>query len=156
MKKITIAFVLITLLAAAGFAAGSQEQTEQTWGPGQGMYQNSGDYTGEIITLTGELEFEENGFPELISGNETYELMYHYLNTSNLNISKGDEVTVKGYLVPGPMWDNDGEENHVMLTSAIIDGKEYIIADPGNYGMRGSVGRGRGTMMGGSTGRRCW
>jgi hypothetical protein len=43
-----------------------------------------------------------------------------------------------------------------MLTSAIIDGKEYIIADPGNYGMRGSVGRGRGTMMGGSTGRRCW
>ena len=160
MKQITIAIALITFIAAAGFAAGSQEQTEQTWDPGQGMMQRDGDYTGELITVTGEIMFEENGFPELISGEDKYELMYHFPDTSELDINEGDEVTVSGYLMPGPGWDTDADENHIMLISAIIDGKEYILEHDLNYGPQGMMGRhndrGRGSMIGGSSGRRSW
>ncbi len=159
MRKITVAFVLIILVSAAVFSEGSQEQPEQTWGPGQGMFQSFEDYTGEIITVTGRIKLEENGFPELISGGETYELMYHFMDTSGLNINEGDEITVKGYEVPGPRWDNDADETHLMLTGAIINGKEYILSDY-DYcrppGFNGSFGRGRRPMMGGSFGRRGW
>lgn len=123
------------------------------------MYQGFEGYSREIITVTGIIEFEDNGFPELISGGETYELMYHFLDTSDLNINEGDEITVKGFAVPGPRWDNDADETHLMLTGAIINGKEYILSDSDycySTGFRGSFGRGRRPMMGGSFGRWGW
>jgi hypothetical protein len=161
MRKISIAIILVILVSSAVFSEGSREQPEQSWGPGQGMFQGFEGYSGEIITVTGKIEFEENGFLELISGGETFELMYHFLDTSNLEITEGDEITVKGFAVPGPRWDNDADETHLMLTGAIINGKEYILSGSDycystGFRGRGSFGRGRRPMMGGSFGRWGW
>ena len=151
-KTLIIAIALVALTAGFGFAKGAQENdvTEQA-APGPGVF------SGELVTVTGDLIFEDNGFPTIKSGGKEYELMYPYMLNYEIEVAEGTEITVEGFLVPGPRWDDGEDEEHLMVTKAVIDGKEYIIPHGPMAGGPGARGYGfcwnDGPMMGRSGAR---
>lgn len=154
MKKILIFTVLLGVLAAAAvFAAGGQEdQYEDGRRPGMRdgygpRYEDRWEgYDGEIITLTGIIKLEGEWHPELETADGTYELMYPPFLDEGLDVRNGEEITVEGYLVPGPRWEAEEEsgELHLHVTKAVIGGKEYVVEHPGprHGGPRGGMAYG--------------
>ena len=168
MKKI---IVLAVLLAAAGgsilFAEGSQEQDQEQYygrGPGAGPGfsdmgpsrggRGTGQYADErwegfnaddVISVTGTLVLVDNFHPALQTGDGVYELMYPRFFDDEIDLEEGETVTVEGFLVPGPRWEEENEEElYLHVTKAIIDGEEYILDD----------GQGPGPRMAGKSPRR--
>mgnify|MGYP006283930215 FL=1 len=191
MKKIIIFAVLLSMITgAAVFAAGDQEDDYgdgRSNAPGRqnqpGRMPGSRDgygpryedrregFDGEIITLTGTVKLEGEWHPELETVDRTYELMYPPFLDDGLDVQDGEEITVEGYLVPGPRWEEAeevGEELHLHVTKAVIDGKEYVVEHPGPrhggrrggmvYGRPGSRrdGRGAGGQGRGDAGRKTY
>ncbi len=151
MKKTVLTMVaLLTMISMAVSANGIKEDSvSNTWVPGYGRFVQDGTitpYSGDIITKTGTLKLTDNDRPKLITGNETYELMYPYYYSYNLEIKDGQEITVKGFEVPAYRWNTDGDEKHLMLTEATIDGKEYKLNNNNYYGPYGGR-RGRNNRM---------
>lgn len=140
MKKIILlTFVLTVIAGTAVFANGEQEGSfDDAVRPWRGE-----EFDGEIISLTGSLKLEEGEFPSLIADGEEYELMYPHFLDDGIELSDGQPVTVEGFLVPGPRWETEGEELHLRVTKAVIDGEEYDLE---------AYGPGFGPMMGGSYG----
>jgi len=146
MKKIIVFTVLLSVLAgAAVFAAGGQED-DYGYGP---RYEDRWEgYGGEIITITGTVKLEGERHPELEAADGTYELMYPPFLDDDLDVREGEAITVEGYLVPGPRWEDTEDESGEMylhVTKAVIGGKEYVVQHPGprHGGRRGSRGYGR-------------
>ena len=133
----------LLLVSFSAFAEGAREDTPQ-WGP-MG-------YTGELVEVTGIIELEGGEMPELKTKDGTYELMYPWFMTTGIEISEGDEITVSGYIMPGPPWEADEDEKHLRVVSAVIDGQEYDLSDSttGNWGYFGGSHK---SMMGGPRGR---
>ncbi len=155
-KTLFIAIALVALAASFGFAKGAQENdVTENAGPGPGAF------SGELVTVTGDLIFNDNDFPTIKSGDKEYELMYPYMLNYEIEVAEGTEITVEGFLVPGPRWNDGEDEEHLMVTKAVIDGKEYIIPHgpmaAGRFGGycwddEGSGRRGYRSMMGRSRG----
>ena len=133
MKKITFTLALLLVLSLGSvFASGSQEQEERPWG-------FRDDYQDELIELTGRVNFPGYGHLELEAGGETYELMVPFFLLDEVDIQDGETVTVEGYLVPGPRWsDEDGDEKHLAVTEATVDGETYDLGFGRGY-MRGRM-----------------
>lgn len=157
-KKLLLSLVLIPILlggfgATAAFASGQSEDPAQPYGrrgpwPGRGYDERPvPTFSEETITVTGQLYFDNRMHPELKSGAKEYELLVprHYLY--EVDLKEGQTVTVEGYSVTGmPRFEaEDGEEVHLWVTRAVIEGKEY---DLERYGR--SFGRGRMGMRGGA------
>jgi hypothetical protein len=117
MKK----FLIITLLLTAGavlvFSAGTNEL------PGPWTRMN------EEITVTGKIQLTDGEFPRINSGGKTYELHYPYYEGVEFTIEDGDRITVKGFETMGPPWREDEDIIPLRVTSAAIDGKEYVLPD---------------------------
>jgi hypothetical protein len=175
MRKILIFAVLLSMTTvAAVFGAGDQEDDYEDgrrpgrrYGYGPRHEERWEGFNGEILSLTGTVKAGDGWRPELETSGGTYELMYPPFLDDGLDVKDGEEITVEGYLVPGPRWEEneEREEQHLHVTKAVIDGKEYVIEHPGprsggpggrrDYGGRGcrrddspGWGNGRGDSRG--------
>ena len=152
-KTLFAAAVLLTVVSVFSFANGVKEDTTNpAWGPGYGRF--GGNTTaqaarpfkqGDLVTVTGNLKLVQNDHPELVTSDGTYELMYPYIYSDDVDLKDGQEITVKGYDTPAYRWSSDGDEKHLMVTEATIDGKVYKIGrdDFGPMGMKGGRTGGR-------------
>ena len=116
----------------------------------------------EPVTITGTLQFEGDDHPALKAADGVYELMVPMHLASQVDVEEGQEITVEGYLVPGPRWGREGEETYLRVTKALIGGEEYVVdeelggpcceepraGDWGRGGMRGKGMQGRGSGRG--------
>jgi hypothetical protein len=139
MRTITLITVLF-LVAGAGlvFATGQQEDAQAPYGPRSAFTQ---DEYGETVEATGRLSFDENHFPVITSNGKTYQLMIPRFYYDDVDVEEGDSLTVEGYTVPGPRFE-EAEENtvYVRVTRALIDGNEYELDHMAMAGPRGRGG----------------
>jgi len=160
MKKMSFLLaVLIPLSAGFTFAEGMREDTSnQPYGAAQSGW----NYTEpEIISVTGTIHIEEGAFmPELkTEEGKSYELMVPRYYTYNSDITEGDTITIEGFEVPGPRWNQNSDTTHLAVTKAVIDGKEIVLEHrpyagqpmAGGYYGRGGYGK-HGGRMGGPRG----
>ncbi len=161
-KTLLTALVLIAAVSMSAAANGVQENStvSPAWGQGYGRgyartapaYANP-PVTAEEKTITGTLRINGTDRPVIVSGGESYELMFPYYYGYNLDVKDGQEITVKGYEVPAYRWAGNGSEKYLRITEAEINGKDYILAAPGAFGPgRGRTG-GRGMGNRGGMGR---
>ena len=143
MKRVLILSVI--LLAATGvaglFAEGQVENDDQAYGRGRW---NDSRVELEEVDMTGEVFFEDRDFPMLKTADGEYTLMVPRFYTDDIEIKEGQTITIKGFigLEDGPRGrfaESDETGDHVMVTSAVIDGNEY------------DLGRGPSTMMRGGS-----
>ncbi|RKX92906.1 MAG: hypothetical protein DRP59_04330 [Spirochaetes bacterium] len=167
-KRIVTGLVLLVLMAMSAAANGVQKNSAtNTWTPGRGQrYRMAPGNTqgitppfeaGEKLILTGTLKFAENNEIELVTKDGTFDLMYPYYNTPNIDVKDGQNVTVKGYEVPAYRWSNGDDDKHLHVVEATIAGKTYSFENLYNMkpGSR-TAGRMGGRMSspgGGRTGR---
>ena len=152
MKRFLIMFSGLFLFGAiALFAAGDLEADARSGAYGE-CCQDDGEF--ETVSVTGTLELNADDRPELVANDGVYELMYPYYLSDGIEVKDGDTITVEGILMPGPRFE-EGDENHLRVTKAIINGKEYDLNDAANGGRRAPMSRGmrgrapsRGGMMG--------
>ena len=152
-KKLATAVTVLMMVSVLSFANGNKEDGSQgTWGQGYGRNSNINGTSverpfeqGDLITLNGTLKITGSKRPEIVTEKGTYELMYPYMNGDNLELKDGQTATVKGYDTPAYRWSNDGDEKHLMVTEATINGKAYKL-DTENFGPM----NGRGNGMHGS------
>ncbi len=155
MKKAIVMTVLLAMMVSAvSFANGTGETTGQatTWGQGYGRYAAAGNSNfqrpfeqGDELTLTGTLKTTGDDRPVIVTGDGTYELMYPYIYSNNIELKDGQQITVKGYETPAYRWSEDGDEKHLMVTEADVDGKSYKLSSD-DFGPK----NGRGGAMRGS------
>ena len=153
-KRMLLSLVLIPILLGgvglSAFASGQSEDDTQPgrpgpWG-GRGWDQRPAPtFSEETVTVTGQVYFDNRMHPELKSGAKEYELLVPRYYLYEVDLEDGDTVTVEGYTVTGmPMFEEeDGDEVHLWVAKAVIDGKEYDLERYG-YGR----GPGRGGRMG--------
>jgi hypothetical protein len=149
-KRIIILLLIAGVAAAGVFASGNKEDESEAARPDWRRMPRgeAPDFSEETITVTGELYFENRMHPELKSGGEEYELLVPRFYASELDLEEGQTVTVEGYTVEGmPCFeDEEGEEVHIWVTKAIIDGKEYDLEAGGFRGGHMGSRSGMGMM----------
>ena len=121
MKRVLIMMMVLSFITgvSAVFAEGQVENGRNPYG-----------YSLEIVSVTGQIFFEDRAFPELISGSKEYELMVPRYYQYDPDLTEGQTITVEGFIASGtgPCCTEDeaeGEEVHLRVTKAIIDGVEY-------------------------------
>lgn len=142
MKKIILLTIVLTVITGmAVFANGEQEGSFDRAVRPWNMY----DEEPELMSLSGTLQLEYGERPTLLAGGEAYELMYPPFLDDGIDIENGEAVTIEGFLVPGPRWSTDDEENYLHVTKAVIDGEEYELD---------RIAGGYGAMAGGRSSKR--
>jgi hypothetical protein len=146
MKRNTMMIIAaVMLLTGIGsvFASGNKDAAPQTpqapfaRGPQMNLASN------DKVTLTGTVAVTNKFHPELKVDSKLYYLMVPRFALDDIEVKDGATVTVEGFAVTGvPMVGEEAEA--VLVTKAVIDGKEYDI-DRGFGGpMMGGDGRGMG------------
>jgi hypothetical protein len=147
-KRIIILLLIAGVAAAGVFASGNKEDDSQAARPDWRRMPRgeAPDFSEETITVTGQVFFENRMHPELKSGGEEYELLVPRFYAYDMDLKEGQTVTVEGYTVEGMPCceDEEEEEVHIMVTKAVIDGKEYDLETGGFWG--GRMGSRRGMM----------
>jgi hypothetical protein len=143
-KILIVSAVLGFALASLAFAGGQKEPTV----PGQAAPLTS----GQKLTLTGPVSFQNLIHPTLKSGDKVYELMVPRYLVEQAGLKEGAKVTVEGYQVA-----EDDATIDVFVTKATIDGKDYDISQfrgrgPMGDGPRGNSPMGNGRWGGGMMG----
>jgi hypothetical protein len=138
-KILIVSAVLGFALASLAFAAGQKEPTV----PSQAAPLTS----GQKLTLTGPLSFQNLIHPTLKSGDKVYELMVPRYLVYQAGLKEGAKVTVEGYQVA-----EDDATIDVFVTKATIDGKDYDLSQVRGRGMMGDGTRGDGRWGGGMRG----
>ena len=148
-KTIVTVLVLLAVITMTAAASGVQENPAtnraRSFTP---PYVN-----GEELSITGTLKIVSSSDIELITDKGTYNLMYPYYNTPDIDVKDGQEITVKGYEVPAYRWSNGNDGKFLHVEEATVDGKTYSFDN--YYGMRGNrmPARSAGRMGGRSGGR---
>ena len=135
MKRVLITVLVLSLITsvAAVFAEGQVENGQTPYGAGRSVnprWDNEYGDSLETISVTGKIYFEDRVFPELISDSKKFELMVPRYYQYGTDLKEGQTITVEGFLAPetGPCCteeEAEGEEVHLRVTKAIIDGIEY-------------------------------
>ncbi len=154
-KKLAAAVTVLIMVSVLSFANGNKEDgTQMTRGQGYGRNANMNRTSversfeqGDLITLSGTLKINGSERPEIVTEKGTYELMYPYMYGDKLELKDGQTATVKGYDTPAYRWSSDGNEKHLMVTEATINGKAYKL-DTKNFGPMNGRGNGSGRMGG--------
>ena len=97
----------------------------------------------ETVELTGRITFEDWPHPEFSSGGKSYELMIPPPGM-DIEVEPGQTIMIEGYRVePGQLPEGTDSE-YLMVTKAVVNGKEYDLSRPsrdagpdGRSGMRG-------------------
>ncbi len=91
--------------------------------------------TLEVITVSGSLKLVNGEMPYLENDGIKYTFRAPWQQFQTLELEDGMNVTVEGYEMPvrAMLW--DGSEKSIMVTKAIINGKEIVVDhEPGMYG----------------------
>ena len=165
-RTIVLASVLVLMASMTVLASPVRERDESNAPWGQ----------WDSVTVTGELDIRDGYFPTLKAEGETWELMVHEV-PEEIDIESGRTITVTGFEMPRHRWQTTAETRALMVETATIDGKEYILAEGpgmmmGGYGgmmgrapqgnTRGGWGSSGGMMGSGGAGNRdsagygCW
>jgi len=134
---IFMAAAISLLSVAAVTAEGIQEQRDGNAAPQRG----DRNFTDEVISVSGTIEFSVSGAELKTSDGQEYELMYPRFLAGDIEIESGDTITVEGYLMPGPRWDDEGDEQYLRISSVTIDGEEYDLETRVGHGPRGNSGK---------------
>ena len=130
-KRLIVLLLIGGIAATGAFASGDKEEPQRPprWDGPQ--------MSEETITVTGQLHFEDRMHPELESGGREYELLVPRYYAYELDLEEGQTVTVEGYTVEGMPCceEEEGDEIHLWVTKAVIDGKEYDLEDGSRMGM---------------------
>lgn len=153
MKRSIVVILLAGMTGLVSIAAVSAEGAQE-----QGRYappaSRMNQYAeGEAVSLTGTVEVTVEGVTLLAEDGGEYELMYPRSAAAGMDVESGDTITVAGYLVPGPRWEGEDDEQFLRISQVTIDGEEYDLAaasrpgyGPGS-GPQGDVyGRGKGSQ----------
>lgn len=147
-KKIMLVLLIAGVAAAGVFASGDKENKPETARPDwRRMPRWDGpELSEEVITVTGQVYFENRMHPELESGDAEYELIVPRFYVYELDLQEGQTVTVEGYsLEEMPCCEDEEEEElHIWVTKAVIDGVEYELEDGPRMDPRWGMGPGRG------------
>lgn len=175
MKKELLVLLMIVSSAMILSAEGKQDEDVQNYGRGPGMmggYRYSDEQADkrfegreaaideylksqETVSLSGTLSLVNGELPYIEKDGTKYSIMAPWSYLDDLNLTNGMAVSVEGYVMPGPPLQWDDSEKNLMVTKAVIDGKEIVIDHPMDgsaYGgpMGGKPGHGRGgARMGG-------
>ncbi len=150
-KVLTIVLLVAAVLATPTFARGTKDDTTPPAGPSARGW---GSQTKTEVT--GKLSFDD-WHPTLKTDKEEYALMVPGRYRNDIDVKEGDTIKVEGYLVENAPWCRDANEKGLLVTKAVVNGKEYTIDQrgfgPGAMGPGGRGGRMRGPgMMGGNWG----
>jgi hypothetical protein len=150
-KKIIVLLLISCVAAVGAFASGNREDRAETTRPDwrRTPRWEGPELSEQTITVTGELYFENRMHPELESGGKEYELLVPRFYAYKLDLVEGQTVTVEGYTVKDmPCCEGEeGEELHIWVTKAVIDGVEYDLENGPGWGMMGpGMGPRRGMM----------
>ncbi len=143
-RVIVLSLIAGLVVAAAAFASGQKDAATQT------PYAA----TGQKVTVTGPVTFENLIHPTLKSGDKVYALLVPRRLIYWAGLKEGATVSVEGYQATGlPPWaDIPNGAIAVYVTKATVDGKDYDLSNLGGQ-MMGGGGRGYGRgMMGGGWG----
>jgi hypothetical protein len=138
---------LVTLLAASAplIAEGAQEQQSSGSAPAVRRPYAQQLPAAQLVSVKGKLELSV-GRPKLNGEDgKEYELMYPYMLAEDVDIDDGAAISVSGYLVPGPAWNQEGDELHLRVEKVTVGDKVYDLSKytaqtgPG-YGPRSGMG----------------
>ncbi len=134
MKKTVIISVL--LLSAATLSFGQNfygRQGEEYQGmnrsPARQNFMRPGSGSGgvaELVELKGKISLEENSFPSIKTGKEDLDLIIGPAAVETLKLKSGDNITVKGFKVPGPNWSVD-EKSALKVREITVNDKTYLV-----------------------------
>ncbi len=148
MKKIilfTVVLTVITGTALFGYGAQEEDEIDRPIPSRWGMEYNEED----LLNLSGTLILEPGELPALQAAGKRYELMYPLFLDDDIEMTDGKSVTVEGFLVPGPRWEEEEDALFLKVTKAVIDGEEYELEPfAGRYGPRMSDPRSGMKSMG--------
>jgi hypothetical protein len=151
-KKIIVLLLFAGIAAAGAFASGNRENKAETVRPDRQRPPRSEapELSEETITVTGQLYFDNRMHPELKSDGEDYELLVPRFYIQDLDLEEGQTVTVEGYTVEGMPCceEEDGEELHILVTKAVIDGVEYELERSPRTDHRWGMGPGKSSHRG--------
>ncbi|MFP4268475.1 MAG: hypothetical protein ACLFQW_10810, partial [Spirochaetaceae bacterium] len=143
-----ISMFSVSALAAEGVQERREGETRwETRAPAQSPY-----YSSERVSVDGTVELSAAGVELKASDGEKYSLMYPRFLAEGVEVEDGDSLSVEGYLVPGPRWETDDDEDHLRVERVTLNGEEYDLAS--SYGPRGghSSRGGHGPKSGGARG----
>lgn len=105
----------------------------------------------ETVSLTGKLTLVNGEMPAVESDGVTYTIMAPWYDLGDVELADGMEVTVEGIEMPGAPLRWDSNEKALMLTKALVNGKEIVIDHPADgAGFRGGMAGGMGPRNGGA------
>lgn len=124
----------VSTLAAEGVQERWDGDTPgDTRAPAQSPY-----YSSEKVSVSGTVELTAAGVELKAHDGQEYSLMYPRFLADGVEVKDGDSISVEGYLVPGPRWEADENENHLRLETVTLNGEEYNLASA--HGPRGGYG----------------
>jgi len=147
MKKELLVLLMIVSSAMLLTAEGKQDDDVQFYGRGPGMmggYRFSDEETDrwfeerqaareeyleslETITVSGSLSLINGELPYIESEGTKYTIRAPWAYLNEIDLTNGMNVTVEGYLMPGPPLQWDDSEKSLMAVKAVINGEEIEI-----------------------------
>src|SRR6056297_1982982 len=128
MKRSIVMILMAAMIGLVSVTAvmgeGAQERADDTVQP-QRPYYNS-----ERVAVTGTVNLTAAGVELTTEDGQTYELMYPRFLAEEVEIETGDTAAVEGFLVPGPRWawNADEDEKYLRIEKATVNGEEYELA----------------------------
>src|SRR6056297_83992 len=135
MKRMIVMSAMIAIIGMFSVSVLAAEGAQERWDEPQNSYYNS-----ERLSVEGTARLSASGVELKATDGKEYELMYPRYLAEDVQVRDGQTVAVEGYLVPGPRWESDEDENHLRVEKVMMDGKEYDLA--------ASFGRGYGPRAG--------
>ncbi len=131
-KTLLIALLLSLLMSVSVFAKGESEtrSMNDVW---------------ETVTVTGTVSFEDYPHPELTSGRTVYELLVPPYSLHTIEVESGDTITIEGVRTENHF---ESDETYLQVVKATIDGEEYEVSGPEDFGAHRGMRPGGMPMQG--------
>jgi hypothetical protein len=132
-KTFAILALLAAIPAAMVMAEGIQEDNSS-----QPIYQQGhmghGGFGWDLeeadeVSFTGKIRIEEDTLPVLLSGRETYRLMFPHVLLDYIEIEDGQEIAIDGFSIDKMQWADDDDADYIMVTRATIAGDSYDVQE---------------------------
>ncbi len=156
-KVVSIVLLAVAVSAPAAFARGTKDDAPPATGPWARDWRGP-EISDKKTELTGTLSLKD-WHPVLKTDKEEVVLMVPGRYRYDIDVKEGDAIKVEGYLAEDHPWWGDKDQKALLVTKAVVNGKEYEIDDrawgPMGMGfggpgmMRRPYGRPYGGMRGG-------
>ena len=142
-KVLSIVLLAAAVSATTAFARGTKDDAPPATGPWARNWDRP-EISDKKTELTGTLSFED-WHAVLKTDKEEIVLMIPGRYRYDVDVKEGDTIKVEGYLAEDhPMW-GDKDQKALLVTKAVVNGKEYEIDERG-FGPMAMGPGGRGMM----------